>query len=503
MNPKSSPSNLSADSGVLPAPGLKGWAWAGVLAAICALVLPGCESSRTDDGRGLAASGKDQSPTDIPRALVPGIAGEPDMRIRLAAAVSQIRLSVTFGNALWISPTGSGRPASRFGTPLEITRTATEWQIRDASGLTGRFPTQTALEISPLEGFVGGLAQLNKPGKSKEASADAESPVRQADIRDPMILVNGQSFPGIFRLTSAASPVAGRPSPANTFDVIEVAGVEDYLKGVLAAELLTSWPQQAFNAQAVASRSYALHERSRARAKNAPFDVESTIRNQSYKGATEVPQATAAVRQTRGVVLTWNGQVLRAYFSSTSGGRAASARDTWPTGSGFEFNLAGPLQAMPREELGRNSPYYRWTALRTRTELVKRLAAWGQANGHPIKAIRSLETIVVEQRNSVLRPTRYRIVERGTAGYAINAEELRRACNEPTANVPELTASNLVRSGDLEFKAVGDVITLSGRGFGHGVGLCQYSAKELAEKGQDWRAILPKFYPGAKLEKAY
>jgi stage II sporulation protein D len=487
---------LTSDSHPSPRPhrSLGSLSLAAALLASCGL-LAGCSLFGGSSSDSSTSAPKDQSPSDIPRVLVPGIAGEPDMRVRVAAASTKLRLSASVGGALYAAPTGSNRPAARLSTPVEVQLTATEWELKDSSGLVGRFPRTTSIELAASEGAVGGMARLN--ASRRDGQGDAESPVRVDPLREPSILLGGKPYSGTFRL------VARGPAPVGTFDVIETTGIEEYLKGVVSSELFASWPQGAFNAQAVAARSYALHERTRARAAGAPFDVEASVNDQAYSGSSELPQAIAAVRQTRGVVLTWSGQILRAYYSSTSGGRAASAKDVWPTTGGFDFNLAGPLQAQSREELGRTAKYYRWTVYRTRYELLGRLRAWGETARHPVRSLKSIEAITVEARNNVGRPTRYRVIQPGGVSYTLNAEEIRRACNEPAPGLPTITGETMVRSGDMEFKLIGDVFSLSGRGYGHGVGLCQWSAKELADKGQDWRAIVSKFYPGARIEKAY
>lgn len=476
-------------------------------AVLAAAVFGGCATSGegrgSGGGKGAETTGGDAAAMALPRILVPGIAGEPDMRVRLMAGAASLRASVTVGGALWAAPAGSNRPAAQLATPLEITASATEWLIKDAAGLLGRFPRGTALELAADENAVGGKSRLagsiggagagGSAGKGKPTARSGSTLTRRA------ILLSGKRYEGVLRLTTGTGARAG----ANSFDVVQTTGVEQYLTGVLASELFASWPQQAFSAQAVAARSYALHERARARALGNAFDVEATTANQVYGGSTNIPQAALAVVQTRGVVLTWNTEILRAYFSSTSGGRAASAKDTWPTSQGFEYNLAGPLQAKSREELGRSATHYRWTVLRTRYEMLARLRAWGEQQRHPVRSLKAFETVITETRNPVGRPTRYRVVERGGSGYSLTAEELRRACNQTAPGTPTLTAEMLVRSGDMECTASGDVITLRGRGYGHGVGLCQWSVKELADKGAKWQEIVPRFYPGARLERAY
>ncbi len=108
--------------------------------------------------------------------------------------------------------------------------------------------------------------------------------------------------------------------------VIDIVNLEQYLYGVVPAEMPASWAPAALEAQAVASRSYALATRRIA----APFDVYADARSQVYLGASaEKPSTTAAVDATAGEVLYYNGSVAATYFSSTSGGQTEDAADVW------------------------------------------------------------------------------------------------------------------------------------------------------------------------------
>src|SRR5204862_447588 len=129
----------------------------------------------------------------------------------------------------------------------------------------------------------------------------------------------------------------------------------------------------AFQVQAVCARTYALHERARAARLGRDFDLEASTYDQAYNGGAPLPVALQAVADTRGVVITWQGHILRAYYSSTCGGRTASAKDIWPTGPGYEFNLDAPIQAQHRESACEASPRYRWDAVRDRAELSQRM----------------------------------------------------------------------------------------------------------------------------------
>lgn len=455
------------------------------------------------------------------RTVVPGVAGEPDIRVRLSAGVGSLKVGAS-GGLIWASAIGDSKPAARLAAPVTVKITSLGWEVSDAAGLTGKFDRSMGLRlVAQFE--TGPDTAISKPGAAgvvgagssrssvlgSSAMAGGSSAPRTSTPTSggkkligpaqglPVLTIDGHRYPGSFNLT-ARSDVG-----MWAFDVVQQVGVEEYLKGVVAAEMYSSWPVSSFCAQAVAARSYAIHERQRARLSGTPFDVESTIRDQAYKGSEYVPQVSQAVEETRGVILTWNGAVMRAYFSSSSGGRPAAAKDTWPTGRGFEYNLAGPLQAQPREEMGQTSPYYRWTVSRTREDLSRRLRQWGIVSGHPVKAIGSIKSAVVVDRNAVGRPTRFDVTDTRGSTFSLTSEQLRQASNQSSSSLTNVVKENRVNSGDMEWSIVGDVVTIKGRGFGHGVGLCQWSAKEMGDRGFDWRTILQRFYPGAKIEKAY
>src|SRR5690606_23410329 len=134
------------------------------------------------------------------------------------------------------------------------------------------------------------------------------------------------------------------------------------------------------------ARTYALHQRERAQRLGRPFDLEATVIDQAYAGATDLEVARRALADTRGTVLTWQGELLRAYYSSTCGGRSAAAADIWPTSGEFAFNLAAPIQAYRRDHACEGSPVYTWEVTRTRDDLSRRFREWGKINGSPVKA---------------------------------------------------------------------------------------------------------------------
>ncbi|MFG0257617.1 MAG: SpoIID/LytB domain-containing protein [Phycisphaerales bacterium JB043] len=289
-----------------------------------------------------------------------------------------------------------------------------------------------------------------------------------------------------------------------TMDLVERVPLESYLPGVLAHELYPSWSPVAFRAQAIAARSYALHEMQRRDRLNAHFHVERTTQDQAYGGQTDNQRAIEAVRDTRAVVLTYNNHLLRTYYSSTCGGRAGSARHTWPTTVGFGFNLDAPIQAHQRRCPCEASPRYRWTRTRDARRYARRLASFGASRGLRIKSLGSIESIEPTRWNIDGRPSLFTIKDTSGSVYSLSPENLRLASNfNQNSSLPTITQKERVLSGDIVVTRDGSSVHIEGRGFGHGVGMCQFGAQGLALEGYTPSQILTHYYPGAVLERAY
>jgi SpoIID/LytB domain protein len=131
--------------------------------------------------------------------------------------------------------------------------------------------------------------------------------------------------------------------------VVNLAGLESYLQGVVAGEMPHSWPLEALRAQAVAARSYALANL----VKGKPFDLYADVRSQVYLGvAGEKPRATEAVQSTAGEVVLYGGKVASTLYSSSSGGKTASAADV--------FGVPIPYLVSRPDPWDKLSPYHRW-----------------------------------------------------------------------------------------------------------------------------------------------
>jgi stage II sporulation protein D len=412
------------------------------------------------------------------------LAGEPDINVRVRNGEDK----VTLAGPRLVFVTQAGSEAVLLKTPVLVSAEGTGLVLTEAGGRELKYAA--GIEVAS--------------GAPREPGVPAT------------VAVDGTEYPGRLRIMAAASvgsdtdearPIQKVSQGPGGVDVIAVMGMETYLPGVVAKELPGGWPDETNRVGAVAARSYALHQRTRARAAGRVYDVESTTRDQAYLGATTRREAVGAVKATAGQVLVYSSargtELLRAYYSSTCGGRTASAADVWPIGSQTPFNRAGPIQGKIRDWACQGSPVYRWQVERDRGELERRFRAWGVNAGSDLRHIGTLASIQVTRTGATGRPTRYIVSDTSGRRVEMNAEELRVACNTEASGLPAPDRKTLVRSGDLEATVIGGTVTITGRGFGHGVGMCQYCSKGLAEKGMDYRRMLDLFYPGARLEKAY
>jgi stage II sporulation protein D len=432
------------------------------VALACALTLLGCES--------IPDAVRVPKPRPAPTGPRAEFSAEPEVRVRVRTA--QARLQVDGVPRVTLRPVTADPALRAVQVPAPVTIASGSEGLRfvDASQAPHIFPFGTDVEV----------AAVGEGGRPEGA-----------------LRVGQTRYPGFLTL---------RPnwhqSPSE-FDVTVTMPVETYLPGVLTHELLKDWPRQTNECQAVAARTYVLHERARARAESRPYDVEDSTQDQVYGGLTGLRTPNEAVAATRGLLLAHEGRLLRAYYSSTCGGRPNSASRVWPTGPGYEFNLLPPLQGKPRPHACQQARLYRWEVTRTADDASRRLRAWGKAARHDVQSLTRLRAVEVDQRNDAQRPVVFRLTDDRGSDYRLTSEELRNALNHPVQGLPPITGENRVNSGDVDVEVSATHVRLQGRGWGHGVGMCQWCAKGMADAGLDWRAMVKDFYPGAEVVKAY
>ncbi len=133
---------------------------------------------------------------------------------------------------------------------------------------------------------------------------------------------------------------------------VNAVGLDDYVRGVVAAEMPSTWPQQALDAQAVAARTYAITSP----ATGADFDVYDNQRSQMYEGVkAETPASNAAVAATSGQVVEYDGRPVETFFFASSGGQTESVQNV--------FQIAPEAWLVSRPDPyddALNNPYHRW-----------------------------------------------------------------------------------------------------------------------------------------------
>ena len=249
--------------------------------------------------------------------------------------------------------------------------------------------------------------------------------------------------------------------------------LEDYVKGVVPSEMSAAWHPEALKVQAVATRTYALYKmRQNAR---RDFDVVASIKDQVYlyRGrAAAAGPAARAVDDTRDLVLAYRDEPILAVFSSTSAGLTEDAWNVWAVDMPYLKGVECPFDL--------NSPWYQWRTDVGLPMLEQRL----RDEGFPVGVIASLAPAAYTKAGRVVR---VRILHSGGELY-IKGDDLRR-----------VLGYLVLPSTQFDFDVVGLKVQFAGRGNGHGVGLCQWGAKELAERGYSAETILRYYYPGADI----
>ncbi len=312
-----------------------------------------------------------------------------------------------------------------------------------------------------------------------------------------IIMVQGRAYGGKLAIVPRAGLVG-------TFDVINHIGLESYLPGVLEGELYKHWHAEAFAAQAVAARSYAIYiAQQRRRQRGKDFDLEATTASQMYHGANAHSKALDAVRRTRGLILTYNELLVPTFYSSCSGGTSQDAWAVFPNAPKIP-----PLQGRDHGHWGASSQRFHWgPVFRDTPTLRKRFVAWGKSRGHAIAKLGSITDVAVSRRNSVGRPIAFTIRDARGQQFELNAEAFRLACNQNAEGLPRVKSETRLYSAYVTPRMVGPtqggVQFEDGRGHGHGVGLDQYGTQEMASKGYNAASILAFYYPDSVLRRAY
>jgi stage II sporulation protein D len=241
--------------------------------------------------------------------------------------------------------------------------------------------------------------------------------------------------------------------------------LEQYLYSVLGSEMSANWPQEALKAQAVAARSYALYKRSTSG--NIVYDVGDTTTWQVYKGLETEAQGThLAVNATAGQVMTYNGQVILAVFHSSSGGHTENVEDIWTDPLPY-------LRGVADYDMG--APVFEWTKSFSRSELSRLISGVG-----------NVISMTPERTTPQGRVITMKV--QGDGGTRrMSGNDLRSALG--------------LRSTLFVVNPTGNGFQVDGRGYGHGLGMSQWGAHNLASRGVNYQQILGHYYQSASLAR--
>ncbi len=347
-----------------------------------------------------------------------------------------------------------------------------------------------------------GLAVIENPGRPEAPGAGApraDSPGGRAGRQD--LLLESRDTTGTVWIDGAEYRGGAEilALPGHGLVIIDRVRIEDYLRGVVPLEMGPRSPDEdaAVWAQAVAARTYALANLDRR--DSLGFDVFGSVEDQVYGGvASERPEATRAVRATRGRVLTWESRPIRAYYHADGGGRTARVDEVWNLPDAPYLRSVRDT-APDGHDWGVADPHHRWEARWTDAELTAALAR-GLASYYGTTSGESREVTGVR----VLGRTasgRVAALEVRTVGgrYIFDRNDIRFALRRPDGSVIPSTLFDVARTPE----ATGGGLVLEGRGNGHGIGMCQWGAIGRARAGQSYEEILEAYYPGTELRTAY
>ena len=380
-----------------------------------------------------------------------------------------------------------------------------------------------------------------------ESPSSLESFTLAPAVENSIVYVNSRAYRGILEL---------KKREPGKFLVINHVDIEDYLAGVLGGEVSASWPRDALKAQAVAARSYVLFKKKFPR--DPDFDVYSTVMDQVYAGIQgESPLLLQIVRETRGQVLTWQGEVIKAYYHSTCGGHTEDGAEVFPEDASF-------LKGVPCGYCN-VSPCFNWEKVLSCQDLTRVLRKNAVTSGEllDMKVTRTDDsrraaelTLSCSDGEKVLKGSELRMMigpgQLKSTRFSLKVLERRedtvpiyftrwyrklpysRFINDPLFtglfltmyslySLPQETGMEILPSAmpsrelqEIPVDAPSEVLTshlyetkvkvstryyFSGEGWGHGVGLCQWGAYGMARQGFDYAAILSHYYPETQLMK--
>ena len=335
---------------------------------------------------------------------------------------------------------------------------------------------RVAIECGVDQVRVSGM-KGNKYYKDYRVTQSNSFPFR-LEPRDGKININGRDYRGSLEI---------RKIDANLW-VINVLDMEEYLKGVVPCEIggVPEKQIEAAKAQAVAARTYAMAHMGQH--KDLGFDLYATVQDQVYRGIPcERDITNRAIESTAGEVLLYRSKPIEAKYHSTCGGRTADFNDIWS-------GNAPPYLRSVSCRYCSNSPHYEWKKELTRKEFFNHLRNRLRKINMNIARDELIQSFRLKRNKRSKRVTHFVLVT-NKQEYTIPTYRLRTLFGQPG------DPGGLLKSSYVYIKTKGDKVIIEGRGFGHGVGMCQFGALEMAKRGKNYRQILYHYYRGTRIRK--
>lgn len=261
---------------------------------------------------------------------------------------------------------------------------------------------------------------------------------------------------------------------------IQKLPLESYLIGVVAAEMPADFEKEALKAQALTARTYIVNQLIQNNRWGLPddADVSDSERHQVYKNDQELKalwgsdyswkmkKITEAVQETSGQILTYDGNPITATFFSTSNGYTENSEDYWKAAYPYLKSVSSPWDA--------NSPKFH-------NKVVMTVADFEQKLGVNVSNSSQIGTVI--ERTS---GKRVGIVEIG--GKKLTGKQIREKLN--------------LKSSDFDWERQGNQITITTKGYGHGVGMSQYGANGMAQEGKNYEQIVKYYYKGVAIQSS-
>ena len=394
-------------------------------------------------------------------APIPG--AEPELRIGIAVGGTNASIGGPESGELFVSDAASG-------LPLGSVPAGMRWVVRPDSADPTRF--RLTRHDSTRSELLRGIAVVNV-------------------TENRFVVANGRRYRGRITITSGRAGLT----------LVNRVNLESYVAGVVGPEIGGRRADElnAVFAQAVVSRSFAL--KNRGRWEMFGFDAYADTRDQVYLGvAVETPQVWDAVRRTAGQVITYQGEVIDAFFHSTCGFSTAGVDEAFGTSQTRPY-------LRPVSDASGGGHYY--------CDISPRFRWREEWDGPELRAIlsRTLPTVTPLSGDGMQRITDISVTRKTRSG---RVGELRIVFERGDIRIPGSDVRTVLRpAADRSLQSAAFQLTVSkangevthlvaaGGGSGHGVGMCQWGAIGRARAGQDYREILSTYFPGTKIEKIY